>query len=104
MANTRQATPNGASRMAQSRIFIEAANRPSRSLTAVSPAAPTWARAAPKVKAKNMTARMPLPLELPSNAPTISWSGFSGMMSSSVSFSDLAPFDLAIVSAAPVEY
>ena len=41
--------------------------------------------AMPQARAKNITASMPFPLELPSSAPTISCNGFSGSMSSKVS-------------------
>ena len=46
--------------------------------------------ATPQTNEKNITANIPPPGELPSNAPTISCSGFSGMMSNNVRLSGLA--------------
>ena len=48
------------------------------------------ARATPSISAKNITASMPFPFELPSTAPTISCTDSPGMMSRSVLAIDFA--------------
>ena len=60
--------------------------------------------AMPASNAKHITASMPLPLDVPSTAPTISWTGFSGNRSTSVCPSDLAAAALVTFSPARAEY
>ncbi len=76
--------------MANPMIAMQAALTLSRKASSAAQRSRAALAAIPTARAKNMTAKRPLPLELASMAPTISWKGFSGIRSRRVSLRGLA--------------